>query len=491
MVTTISKAKTFRNILYSSLAKGITLFCVALTSMVVARNLAPGDYGVVGFAGIIIGFLGQFSDMGVGNAVIRRKEVRQHNLDTALTLKIALSSCAFVIALSIAPFARHFFDHPATGNVIRILALNFLISSIGFIPQAMLTREMNYRALVIPGVVGAAVQCIAAVTLILRGWSFWSVVIANVGATLATGIVMQLTKRFPVHLRFDWADAHEYLQFGIPLFGSGVLVFVIFNLDNFLVGASMGSIQLGYYALAFTWGSFICVILSGTVNNVLFPAFSAIQHDAVAVRRWYLKTVDLVAFIAVVANTALLVNAPFFLVTFLGKGTNKWLPAVVSFRILCIYGIIRAVTEPLGPYLMARGRTRTLLYATLLAGAVEVALLLVALRMKRIDMVAAAVLIAYFSQAMVYLPSLRRNFSVGLGDILSNVWPVIPALGVGWFFTSLLPNSFGTTLLTLGIRGLFTISVVGLTHGLFSRFRCFHEMSGMILQNRVREVSIS
>ena len=106
-------------------------------------------------------------------------------------------------------------------------------------------------------------------------------------------------------------------------------------------------------------------------------------------------------------------------------------------------------------------------------------------------MVAAAVLIAYFSQAMVYLPSLRRNFSVGLGDILSNVWPVIPALGVGWFFTSLLPNSFGTTLLTLGIRGLFTISVVGLTHGLFSRFRCFHEMSGMILQNRVREVSIS
>ena len=355
----------------------------------------------------------------------------------------------------------------------------------------MLTREMNYRALVIPGVVGAAVQCIAAVTLILRGWSFWSVVIANVGATLATGIVMQLTKRFPVHLRFDWADAHEYLQFGIPLFGSGVLVFVIFNLDNFLVGASMGSIQLGYYALAFTWGSFICVILSGTVNNVLFPAFSAIQHDAVAVRRWYLKTVDLVAFIAVVANTALLVNAPFFLVTFLGKGTNKWLPAVVSFRILCIYGIIRAVTEPLGPYLMARGRTRTLLYATLLAGAVEVALLLVALRMKRIDMVAAAVLIAYFSQAMVYLPSLRRNFSVGLGDILSNVWPVIPALGVGWFFTSLLPNSFGTTLITLGIRGLFTISVVGLTHGLFSRFRCFHEMSGMILQNRVREVSIS
>src|SRR6202000_549758 len=132
-------------------------------------------------------------------------------------------------------------------------------------------------------------------------------------------------------------------------------------LDNFLVGASMGSTRLGYYALAFTWGSFICGILTATVNNVLFPAFSAIQHDLVAVRRWYLKTVDLVAFIAVVANTALLANAHFFLVTFLGRGTNKWVPATTSLEILCVYGILRAMTEPIGPCIMACGQTRTML----------------------------------------------------------------------------------------------------------------------------------
>jgi O-antigen/teichoic acid export membrane protein len=97
------------------------------------------------------------------------------------------------------------------------------------------------------------------------------------------------------------------------VFGTGVFVFLIFNLDNFLVGAFMGSAQLGYYALAFAWGSFICGLLSSTVNTVLFPAFSAIQNDTVAVRRWYLKAVELVTFIAVVANAALFVNAHFFL----------------------------------------------------------------------------------------------------------------------------------------------------------------------------------
>ncbi|MGA2201668.1 MAG: lipopolysaccharide biosynthesis protein [Terriglobales bacterium] len=483
---TISKVKTFRNIIYASFTKGITLFCVALTSLVVARNLTPADYGVVGFAGIIIGFLSRFSDMGVGSAVIRRPVLHHHSLQTAFTLKIILSSGAFVVALSIAPFARHLFDHPATGNVIRILALNFLVSTIGFLPLVMLTREMNYRALVIPGVASAAVQCILAVTLVLHGWSYWAVIIANVGATLAGGIVIQLTKRIPIRFRFDRADVREYLRFGAPLLGTGVLVFALFNLDNLLVGASMGSAQLGYYALAFTWGSFICGLLGDTVHNVLFPAFSAIQHDSVAVRRWYLKTVDLVAFSAVVANTALLANAPFFLVTFLGKGTDKWLPATSAFQILCVYGIVRAITEPLGNCVLARGKTKTLLHANVLAGTVELVLLLLALRSRRIEVVAAAVLVAYASQVVVYLPFLRREFSIGIGDIVAKIWPIIPALLVGWLITSLLPRSFGSTFFTLTIRGLFTASVVALTHGLFSRFRCFHEAGGMISQNFAR-----
>lgn len=485
---TLSKSKTFRNIIYASFGKGLTLGCVALTGLVVARNLTSSDYGVVGFAGIIIGFLSQFSDLGVANAVIRRTDVHQHNLQTALTLKILLSIGAFGAAILMAPFARHFFDHPATANVIRVLALTFLVSTAGFLPTIMLTREMNYRVLIIPGVAGAAAQCILAIALVLRGWSYWAVIIASVGATLTSGVVLQLIRRIPFRLSFDWLDARDFLRFGIPLFSSGMLAFVIFNLDNFLVGASMGSARLGYYALAFTWGSFVCTILTATVNNVLFPAFSAIQHDPVAVRRWYLKTVDLVAFIAVVANTALMANAHFFLVTLLGKGTGKWLPAVLSLQILCIYGILRAITEPLAPCLMACGQTKTMLKASLLAGGIELALLVFALRSGRIEMVACAVLIAYVSQAMIYLPALSNNFSVDLGSIVARLWPIVPALGAGWWITTLLPSSFGGTVVTLGIRGLFTASVVGLTHGLFSRFRCFHEMRGMIWQNFAREV---
>ena len=91
-----SKAKIFRNVIYTGLTKGTTVICMAITSMVVARNLSPSDYGVVAFAGIIIGFLGQFSDLGVGNAAIRRPSLDQKSLQTAFTLKIILGVVAFL-----------------------------------------------------------------------------------------------------------------------------------------------------------------------------------------------------------------------------------------------------------------------------------------------------------------------------------------------------------------------------------------------------------
>jgi O-antigen/teichoic acid export membrane protein len=334
--------------------------------------------------------------------------------------------------------------------------------------------------------VSAVARCILAVTLILFGWKYWAVVFADVGANLTSAVAVQLARKVRIRFQFDWTVAREYLRFGMPLLGSGVLVFLLMNMDNFLVGAKLGSAKLGYYALAFTWGSFTCGLLYDTVNNVLLPTFSAIQNDTAAMRRWYLKTVDMVGFVAVVANTALLANVHYFLVTFLGKGTGKWLPAATALKILCVYGIMRAITEPVGNCIMARGRTKFLLHANALGGAVELGLILLVLRTGRIELVAAVVLVAYASQAVVLLPFLRREFSIGIGDIVAQIWPVGPALVVGCLVTSLLPASLGSTVITLGARGLITASVVALTHGLCTRFRCFQEAGGMISQNLAR-----
>ncbi len=246
MQISISKAQTFRNVIYTTLLKGTVLICGLLASTVVARSLSAAEMGLVFFANIIIGFLNHFSDCGVGNAAIRQPKLEQRHLETAFTLKVILGLGAFGTALLIAPFARHFYDHPAAGNVTRFLALNFLVSTIGFLPLVQLTREMNYKALIIPGIINAVVRAILAITLILKGWSFWAVVIADVGANLASAIATQCVRKLRMRFRFDREEALALLRFGVPLMGSGMLAFLIFNLANFLIGAELGNEALGF-----------------------------------------------------------------------------------------------------------------------------------------------------------------------------------------------------------------------------------------------------
>jgi len=476
----ISKAQTFRNIFYNSLARGSKITCRFLASMVIARNLSPADMGVVGFANIIIGFLDQFSDCGVGNAAIRRPQLERKNLETVFSLKVFLGAGAFAAAFLVAPFVRHFCDHPAVANVTRFLALKFIISTIGFLPSIQLTRELNFRAQLVPSIINATVRCCLVITLILCGWKFWAVVLADLGANLAGNLAMQYIRKTPLSFRFDRQDAYEFLRFGLPLLWGGLLAFLIFSMDNFLVSATMGIAQLGYYALAISWGSFVCSLLDSTVSGVLFPAFSAMQNDTAKMRRWYLKTIDLVAFIAVLVNTTLLANAHSFLVIFLGKGTDKWIPAALALQILCLYGIVRAVTEPLGNCLMARNQTKTLFHASVLCAVVQVVMLIPALYSRRIEWVAIAVLVAYATQAFIFVPSLRRELSVTFADLIKQLWPLAPAMLAGWWATHVCFGSDGGSLFTLAYRGLFTAFVVALTHGIFTGFRCFQEARELI-----------
>ncbi len=93
-------------------------------------------------------------------------------------------------------------------------------------------------------------------------------------------------------------------------------------------------------------------------------------------------------------------------------------------------------------------------------------LILLVLRTGRIELVAVAVLISYASASIALLPFLRRELSVGILDILAQIWPAGPALIVGYIITSLLPDSLGGTIITLAARVLITASIVALTHGL-------------------------
>lgn len=395
----------------------------AISSVVLGRCLVASDYGIVSFAFIFINFMANFADFGIGSALIQRKELDKSSINTAFTLKLLIGSAVIIVTFALSVPAPHFFDNPQVVEIIRLLSLSFLITSISFLPNALLTREMDFKKISIAEITLSFLNSLVSIILALNGYGYWSIVVAYLCANLVCAVMLSLFKPVPVRLHIDKKIAHEFLSFGGYLFLSGLLVFLIFNLDNFIIGTVNGAKELGYYAIAYTWGSMICVLMYMVVLRVIFPLMAKLQDDEYRMKNTYLKTLEYSAYLVVLVNIILFSLSREFLVCILGQNSDKWLPALASLRILCFYGILRGLLEPVGQVIVARGDTKTLLKANIIASSIEAAAIYPALKHYGIEGVAYTVTFAYLAQYAIYYIYLKRELQIKIADLAKAVEP--------------------------------------------------------------------
>ena len=418
-------ASTVANIFHNSLAKFLTMLVGVIASTILARNLGANDYGVVGIASIVISFLSRFSDMGMSSALVQRKVADKPALETAQALNVILVVSLFCLAVATAPLTAVLFKNPVVPKVVGILACTLLINAVGFLPSTLLTREMRFATLRMPAVAGAIVRGMVAVFCALSGWKYWSLVAGMLAGGITTAVLLRVVRPARAHWRIDAAIARELLHFGLPLFFAGLLVFLVFNVDNFVIGSFLGATQLGYYTVAITWSTYVCSTLNETVHSVLFPRFSQIQHSRDELAAMYSRSLRAVMFTSVLVNAILFAVAEGFLVTVLGKGSTRWLPALAPLQILCIYGAVRASMETLGSVITALGRPKLMLSAALIPAALELCFLPFIARKWGLSAVAWLVCGAYAIQWVVYAPFLRKELSVRTSDLLRVSAPIV------------------------------------------------------------------
>lgn len=415
---------TLANIGYNSIAKVLTMVVGVATSAILARNLGAEDYGVVGMAMIVIGFLGRFSDVGMTPALVQRPKIDNRVLETAQALNLILAAVLVACAFIAAPLTVVIFKNRAVPPVVSVLACSLLLTAIGFLPSALLTREMRFAVLRTPFVTGAVIRGIVSVACALTGWKYWSLVAGTLAGSLTTALLLRLVRPVKVKWRLDRSVASQLLRFGVPVWFAGLLVFVVFNVDNFVIGSLMGATQLGFYTVALTWATFGCGAVYETVHSVLFPRFSRAQHRRTELASMYYRSLRAVMFVTVLANAVLFAIADGFLVTVLGRGNPRWLPALYPLQILCVYGAVRASIEPVGNVIMALGRSKLLLRAVLLPLSLELCLLPLAAIKGGLPAVAWLVCGAYSLQWVVYGPFLKRELDVNAARILKAAAPV-------------------------------------------------------------------
>jgi teichuronic acid exporter len=213
------------------------------------------------------------------------------------------------------------------------------------------------------------------------------------------------------------------MRFGLHVTGAGFLWFLYSNADFAVVGKVLGTVALGYYALAFQLMSLPVQKLTATVNQIAYPVFCRLQDDRPRLGDWYLRLTVMLSFLGtpILAGLALVAEDAFLVV--LGA---KWLPAVGSFQVLSTVGIVLVVAASLPPFLNVLGRSDLTLYDSIVCAVVMPLGFIIGAETAGLAGVCVAWLIGYPLIVAGLFHFTRHVTGVGLGRLL---WAQAPILG--------------------------------------------------------------
>jgi lipopolysaccharide exporter len=324
-----------------------------LRTIVLARLLAPHDFGLFGIALLAINFLENFSVTGINAALVQKKQDIEDYLDSAWTVNLIRSLVLFFVLYFGASPVASFFKTPGALEVIRVLAVLQLFNGVENIGTVYFQKEIRFDKLFYLRFIALIVNAAVSIAMAVFLKSVWALVYGALSGALTRSAMSYLLHPHRPRLRFDVDKIRELLGFGKWLFGSSILVFLITEGDDAFVGKVLGTTALGLYQMAYLLSNAPATEISNFVAQITFPVYSKMQENIERLQNAYLRVLQLVAFFSFPISGLIFVLAPDFTLLFLGR---KWMPMVPAMQVLALWGLIRAVGTTTTQIFYAVGR---------------------------------------------------------------------------------------------------------------------------------------
>jgi lipopolysaccharide exporter len=323
-----------------SLLAGKTLLLVS--TVILARILAPSDFGLVALALVFVEYADVVADLGVAEAVVFLPASRRSN-DTAFVLSLVWSALLVAGAMIAAPSVARFFHRPDITPMFRVLSLSLLLGGTAEVPEAILYKGLHFRRRVRATLARGIGQGVISIALAIAGLRAWSIILGY----LAGDLIWNVTVWSLVDYRPSWSSwrlrRHEMaplLRFGVPAAFNSLVLVLLFNIDYLIVGRRLGPRALGYYTVAFRIPELIMVKVYYMLSRVAFPMFSIARAEPARLRRGYLASIRVQASYGALAGVGMAVVAPMAVPVLFGA---KWAPAIVPLEALALYAAVRSL----------------------------------------------------------------------------------------------------------------------------------------------------
>lgn len=349
--------------LYKSVIKGsFWVFALRISTqmlsmlrlVILARLLAPEDFGLLGIALLLMSILQTFTEAGMDAALIQKQKDITPYLDTAWTLKVFRGFALYALLFFAAPLAAGLKMSPEQIEtavlIIRVTGLSLIIDGFVNIGTIYFAKELKFDKSFTMGTVSNLCSMLISIAIAIVYKNPWALVAGKLINSLSGTILSYYLHPYRPRFSYSHQKAAELWRFGRWITFSSAIVFLENYADDFFVLFVFGTEALAIYQMAYKIALFPVDFGANILSQITFPAFSKVSNDIYRLKKAYLKTYRFASNLAIPTAVSICILAPALIPIFMGE---KWLSTVLLVQILSVKGLFQALGITRGPLFMS------------------------------------------------------------------------------------------------------------------------------------------
>ncbi len=333
---------------WSSVTELASKLVSPISTMVLARILAPEAFGVLVTVTMVITFAEVLTDAGFQKYIVQHKFDSEDALFKSTTVAFwANLTMSLVIWIAIILFRdplAELVGNAGYGSVIAVASICIPLAAFSSIQMAMYRRLFDFKTLFYARMIGVLVPLAVTIPLAYILRSYWALVWGMIALNCANAIFLTIKSRWRPTLFFDWSLLHAMLSFSIWSMMEAISIWLTTYVDIFFIGRMLDGYYLGLYRTSMNTVGQIVGLITASTTPVLFSALSKLQDDKTEFEGLFLKFQKLVGYLVIPLGFGIFVFRGLITDILLG---SKWSEAAFF---MGLWGLTSSITIVLSHY---------------------------------------------------------------------------------------------------------------------------------------------
>lgn len=372
------KKQILKGSFYTGGAKYFNLVVSLLVTSVLARILAPSEFGVIALTTVVMSFFDILATAGLGPAIIQAKDLTKDKYPDIFFWSIIIAlSCFLIFNLLVVPISNYYHEGKLI-PVFRLLSLQLLFTSLNIVPYSLMLKEQKFKELSILSSSNTLIFGVVAVVMAYSDMGVFSLLALPIGNAVISFIVCFLVNidDFRIKVAPRVRPFMTLLHFSMYQFSFNLINFFSRNLDKLLLGKFLGMESLGYYEKSYRLMTLPISTLTNVFAPTIQPVLAHYQDDKAVIRDTYNSITRYLLSLGAVITPFFVFSAKEIIQIIFG---SQWVEAVPIFQVLAVSVMFQLVDSLSGAIFQSSNKIKYLFESGIICAIVNIVFLFLGL----------------------------------------------------------------------------------------------------------------